>query len=254
MRFTLLGLGGWISDPILDTVSVLVDVDGFKILIDCGESIVKRLRYVNVDLEDLDLVVVTHSHGDHVLGLPTLIIWSAYRSKIMKILTLKDTYEDIIRLLHAVHIEKHIDIIQPITVERAKEPLEVFSNDKVIIKVVETCHSIPCIAVRVEDRYGRSLVYTGDTARCDSIVKLANNCDILIHEVSGIDPASGKYGHSCVMDSIEVACMSNAKILVPVHYYAKFDIIYNLAESRNVNVLVPAQYVWYDVDELLDVI
>ena len=55
--------------------SLLVQTANTKILIDAGESakkIVEALSSVNIDVNDLDAIIVTHEHSDHVKGLGTL--------------------------------------------------------------------------------------------------------------------------------------------------------------------------------------
>ena len=55
--------------------SLLVQSDRNKILIDAGESckkIEEGLSNINVDIKDIDAIIVTHEHSDHVKGLGTL--------------------------------------------------------------------------------------------------------------------------------------------------------------------------------------
>ena len=55
--------------------SLLVETDNSKILVDAGESakkIVNALSLVDVDISDIDAIIVTHEHSDHVKGLGVL--------------------------------------------------------------------------------------------------------------------------------------------------------------------------------------
>ncbi|MEM1913524.1 MAG: MBL fold metallo-hydrolase, partial [Thermofilaceae archaeon] len=67
-----LGCGGWVSDPALGPPSLLVEAGGLRLLVDAGEGVYAALRRCGFEVADLDLVLVTHKHGDHALGLPTL--------------------------------------------------------------------------------------------------------------------------------------------------------------------------------------
>ena len=55
--------------------SLLVETDNTKILVDAGESakkIVSALSLIGVDISNIDAILVTHEHSDHVKSLGTL--------------------------------------------------------------------------------------------------------------------------------------------------------------------------------------
>lgn len=57
---------------------IYVGTDNTKILIDAGistKAIKAKLEEINVDLADIDAILITHEHGDHIAGLRVL----AYR-------------------------------------------------------------------------------------------------------------------------------------------------------------------------------
>ena len=69
MKFTVLGSGSTGN-------AVLISTEKTKVLIDAGLSareIVRRLAAVGVDHNELDAVIITHEHSDHVGGLRVLL-------------------------------------------------------------------------------------------------------------------------------------------------------------------------------------
>lgn len=74
MKMTFLGTGGAFSrneENYHNNVLLETD-DGTKVLIDCGTTALQSLHELGIDPLDLDGVVVTHIHADHVGGLEEL--------------------------------------------------------------------------------------------------------------------------------------------------------------------------------------
>ena len=51
----------------------VLNVGGFKLLIDCAEGTQDRIRYNHLKLQSLGTVIISHLHGDHFFGLPGLL-------------------------------------------------------------------------------------------------------------------------------------------------------------------------------------
>src|SRR6202790_5225310 len=62
------GIGEW-------GFAALVDVDGHRMLVDTGahsDTVIRNAHDLHVDLSDVQEVILTHHHWDHVSGLLTL--------------------------------------------------------------------------------------------------------------------------------------------------------------------------------------
>src|SRR5207244_11200434 len=47
---------------------------GANVLIDCGASSLPALKRLGIARNDIDLILITHFHGDHFAGLPFLLL------------------------------------------------------------------------------------------------------------------------------------------------------------------------------------
>jgi ribonuclease Z len=73
----LVGTGGMMPLPNRWLSSVLLRYAGHLILFDCGEGTQISLRSLGWGIKDIDLLLISHLHGDHVTGLPGLLLTQA---------------------------------------------------------------------------------------------------------------------------------------------------------------------------------
>lgn len=69
----LLGCGGNVPMPNRNLSSLFINYKGKKILIDCGEGTQVSMRMKNCGFKGIDLILITHLHGDHIIGLIGLL-------------------------------------------------------------------------------------------------------------------------------------------------------------------------------------
>ena len=74
LKFTLLGTGGMMPLPERGLASAMAAVNGRQLLIDCGEGTQVQIRRFGLGFKAIDGVLITHFHGDHVSGLPGLLL------------------------------------------------------------------------------------------------------------------------------------------------------------------------------------
>ncbi len=73
----VLGTSGSLPLPYRALSSVLLHREGEEILFDCGEGMQLSLRIMNIRWKALRVICISHSHADHVTGLPGLLMLSS---------------------------------------------------------------------------------------------------------------------------------------------------------------------------------
>lgn len=73
----LLGCGGMMPLPYRHLTSLMVRCSGSSLLIDCGEGTQVALREKGWSFKPIDVICFTHFHGDHISGLPGMLLTMA---------------------------------------------------------------------------------------------------------------------------------------------------------------------------------
>lgn len=145
INLVLLGCGGNVPMPNRNLSSLFINYRGHKILIDCGEGTQVSMRMKNCGFKDIDLILITHLHGDHIIGLIGLLstIGNSGRSDNLTIVGPRGITEAInaIRVL-VEYLPYKINIIE--------DPKETFSIENDILKDLEISaleleHSTECL-------------------------------------------------------------------------------------------------------------
>jgi ribonuclease Z len=72
IKTTFLGTSGQIPSANRNHTSILLNYAGENILVDCGEGTQRQFRKAHLNPCKITRILITHWHGDHVLGLPGL--------------------------------------------------------------------------------------------------------------------------------------------------------------------------------------
>ncbi|MDP1695397.1 MAG: ribonuclease Z [archaeon] len=122
IKITFLGTGDSIPTAKRNHTAIFVDIGRENILVDCGEGTQKQLKIAGISPTKIDKILITHWHGDHILGLPGLLqtLFMMNYSKTLKIYGPKGTnhYISLIReLIKRINIKLEVHEVSGIFIK-----------------------------------------------------------------------------------------------------------------------------------------
>ena len=88
MKVTILGAGDAFASGGSSPACYVIEGGGKTILMEAGPSLLPILKRAGFAPADLDLVLISHLHGDHFGGLPFLILEYMWESRLTRTLTI----------------------------------------------------------------------------------------------------------------------------------------------------------------------
>ncbi|MBU0907017.1 MAG: ribonuclease Z [Nanoarchaeota archaeon] len=224
ITLTFLGTGNAVPTPKRNHTAMLLTYKNENILIDCGEGTQRQFKIAHLSANKISRLLLTHMHGDHVLGIPGLF----------QTLKMND-YSKVLEVYGPRGTERFIDGIEQLFKIKIKTPVnEVFSKfheaDDFYLEAAPMKHDAPCNAYSfiIKDKYrldpaklkklklpnspilkklqagediafegkkikasqvsylekGRKITFILDTAYNETAIELAKDSDILVCEAS----------------------------------------------------------------------
>jgi ribonuclease BN (tRNA processing enzyme) len=160
--------------------------DGVNFLIDCGASSLPALKRLVITRDDIDLILITHFHGDHFAGLPFLLLDAQFSRRSRPLV-----------IAGPEGIEQKLPQVMEALFERSSKTKQKFDLAVVTLKPEETrefgavsvtpfpvVHGEsggPHLAYRIEAQ-GRAIAYSADTEWTETLIPLAHEADMFIAE------------------------------------------------------------------------
>ncbi len=145
----ILGCGGMMPLPYRHLTSVLLRREGSLFMFDCGEGTQVALKRLNLKWKKIDAIFISHTHADHITGLPGMMMLSSQvdRTEPLYIMGPPKTkeYVETSRKVLDMHINYEI-IVKELT-----EPGVIYSTDEFQVRCFWVEHSKPCMGYTFEE-------------------------------------------------------------------------------------------------------
>jgi ribonuclease BN (tRNA processing enzyme) len=243
-RLILLGTGGG-PRPRRNVAasSQVIVANGVAYVVDCGDGVARQMASAGVSPTTLRHIFITHHHSDHNADYGNLILlawaaglhtrvdtWGPPPIERMTTLFLEMSAPDITTRMAD---EAHPPLAPLVHAHEVTRPGAVMADAS--LKVTTAVVSHPLVEHALAYRFDgadRSIVISGDTARSDSLIQLAQGADVLVHEamyLPAVDrlvartPSAARLkehllrSHTSAEDAGRVAQTAGAKLLVLSH-------------------------------------
>ena len=149
----LLGSGGMMPLPYRWLTSLMMRFNGSNLLIDCGEGTQIAIKEKGWSFKPIDTICFTHYHGDHISGLPGLLLTmgNAERTEPLTLIGPKGL-ERVVNALRVIAPELPF----PIIFKEIQGPEQTFEQAGYKITAFRVNHNVTCYGYTIEiERAGK---------------------------------------------------------------------------------------------------
>lgn len=220
MRITFLGVGE-ACDPEHGNTSFLVHAGSdVHLLCDCGFTVPHSYFATCQDPEQLDLVWLSHFHGDHFFGMPLLLLrlWELGRRRPLTVCGQRGVGARVMQAMElsfpgfGPQLSYKVDFVEI-------EPGGRHQVAGLTLCTVETEHLQRNLGLFLDDGK-RRLYYSGDGRPTPGVVELVAQCDIAVHEAFMLRDEFSYHGS--ITGCLHLANSCGACHLALVHLERKF--------------------------------
>jgi ribonuclease BN (tRNA processing enzyme) len=194
MQVTMLGTSNPCPNPDRAGTSIFLEIAGDPVLIDCGPWATYRLVEYDINFATINDVFFTHHHMDHNAAFFHFVTMSWYFGRQELTVYGPTGTQDLVDGFHTAY-QRHIEDVAK---WRNQEPSGMtdigvvnvtpefeLSTDGWTVEAIPTDHAytMEVYAYRfVEHSTDETFVFSGDTTPMDTMIELADNADLLVHE------------------------------------------------------------------------
>ncbi len=149
MEAFVLGCGGMMPLPYRHLTSVLLRRDGDLFLFDGGEGTQVSLRRLNLKWKKINAIFVSHTHADHVTGLPGIMMLSAQVDRTEPLYIYGPP--KIAEYIETSRSVLDMYINYPVIVKEITAPCVVHEGDGFYIRAFPLSHTKTCVGYTLEE-------------------------------------------------------------------------------------------------------
>jgi ribonuclease BN (tRNA processing enzyme) len=218
-QITVLGSGTGVPRPDRAHPGYFVEVGDQKLLVDPGPGSLRQLAHLDVHINELDRMVITHRHPDHTLDLMLFMFASRFeqmeRQQDLEIICPVD-FSDMVEDMKSLYD----GFLEPETYEIHLEEVEdvVLDFPGWTLDIYPTIHMKGSFCCSFLSDEGAKIFYSSDTAYAQTVATAAQDADIAVVECSLPDDMDVD-GHMTPDTVEQLASVAEPYLLLLTHLY-----------------------------------
>jgi ribonuclease BN (tRNA processing enzyme) len=186
VRVTVLGSGDAFASGGRHHSGYLLQGANQAVLLDCGPSTLTCLNRDRLNIDSIDLIAISHLHGDHCAGVPFVLLHYLYVNRRKRPLHIagppgtQDTVLDLFATMYRDIAEKPLPFeLDFVTLT----PGRVCEIQGTVINPFRVPHQVEEVSLGLRIQFqGRSILYSGDSGWTEELVSQSQGTDLFICE------------------------------------------------------------------------
>jgi ribonuclease BN (tRNA processing enzyme) len=195
LKVTVLGAGDAFASKGRFQAGYVISGGGHQILMEAGPTLLASMKRVGLSAANLDVVLISHLHGDHFSGLPFLILEYLYETPLTRPLImagprhLEERTWDLFRAMYPesdpsqVARQLRFVVLEPGRTQQLSASLQVQS--------FRTPHTKQDISLGFRVKVGgKTIAFSGDSGWTEDLIPLSAGADLFLCECTYYDQPS----------------------------------------------------------------
>ncbi len=154
IEVVVLGTASMVPTKERNLTSVFLSYDDKGILFDCGEGTQRQMKLAGIKPNKINKILISHWHGDHVLGLPGLLqtLGNSDYTKTLEIYGPKGTKKFMKSMLEGFYFDTPIDM-KVFDIDKGM----FFENEDFYLESLPLSHGVPCLGYSFVEKDSRKM-------------------------------------------------------------------------------------------------
>ena len=186
VTLTILGTGDAFASGGRAQAGYLLEVAGKRVLFEAGPGVLAEMKRHGIEADSLDVIVISHLHGDHFCGLPFLFLeymWERPRKHPVIIAGPKNLEQRTWILMRTMFSRFEVKELQTKVKWVVLEPGKSVKLRGLKLSTIRSPHTKPDISLSVKiESEGKTFVFSGDSGWNDELVDFSAGANLLLCE------------------------------------------------------------------------